>query len=110
MKRMTKNKEKNTTVILNLDRPRVLRYGHKALKMLGALTGKTLSNMSEEDFDLSELEKVIFCGLLHDAKENNETLKLEEMEDLLDQAENFNDILTAMNDALNIAFQQTEKN
>lgn len=106
---MSKNTEKNTTVILNLDRPRVVRYGHKALKMLGAMTGKTLSNMNEEDFDLGELEKVLFCGLLKDAQENGETLKIEDMEDLLDQAENFNDILNAMNDALNVAFQQTEK-
>ena len=29
---MSKNTEKNTMVIINLDRPRFLRFGHKALK------------------------------------------------------------------------------
>ena len=105
----TEKSEKNTEVVVYLDRPRFLRYGHKALKKLGAMTGKKLSQMDEDEFDLGELEKVIYCGLLADAKENNETLKLEDMEDLLDQAESFNEILNAMNKALELAFQKTEK-
>jgi hypothetical protein len=102
---MTKKSEKNTTVIINLDRPRSVKFGHRALKLLGAMTGKTLSNMSEDDFDLGELEKVMYCGLLAD----DPTLKIEDMEDLLDKAESFNEILNAMNEALNMAFQPTEQ-
>jgi len=104
------NVEKNTTVTIKLDRVRTLKYGHKALKKLSSLTGKSMQTMTSEDFDLAELEKVIWCGLQSDASENNETLKLEDMEDLLDQAESFNDILVAMNQALDNAFQSTEKN
>lgn len=107
---MAKQKnEKNMTVIINLDRPRTLRYGHRALKLLSSLTGKTMKTMTENDFDLAELEKVIFCGLLSDSKENNETLKLEDMEDLLDKADSFGDIIEAMNQALDNAFESTEK-
>lgn len=102
--------DKNPIVIINLDRPRSLKFGHRALKRLGAMTGKALSNMTDESFDLAELEKVMYCGLLADAQENGETLKLEDMEDLLDQAEVFNDIIEAMNKALENAFQQTAKN
>ena len=72
-------------VIINLDRPRFLRFGHKALKQLGTLTGKKLEEMDENDFDLADLEKVMWCGLQADAKEHGEVLKLEDMEDLLDQ-------------------------
>lgn len=106
---MSKNTEKNTMVIINLDRPRFLRFGHKALKQLGALTGKKLEEMDENDFDLADLEKVIWCGLQADAKEHGEVLKLEDMEDLLDQAESFGEIMEAMNKALEASFQKTEK-
>ena len=106
---MSKNTEKNPMVIINLDRPRFLRFGHKALKQLGALTGKKLEEMDENDFDLADLEKVIWCGLQADAKEHGEVLKLEDMEDLLDQAESFGEIMEAMNKALEVSFQKTEK-
>lgn len=105
----SKNTEKNPMVIINLDRPRFLRFGHKALKQLGTLTGKKLEEMDENDFDLGDLEKIMWCGLQADAKENGEILKIEDMEDLLDSAESFGDIMTAMNKALEVAFQKTDK-
>jgi hypothetical protein len=95
---------KNDVVIIELDRPRVLRYGHKALKKLSALMGKSLDSMDMENFQAEDIEKVIYCGLISDAKENGETLKLEEMEDLLDQAPRYSDILEKMNEAFNAAF------
>lgn len=100
--------DKNTVVMINLDRPRKVRFGHKALKMLGAMTDKNVNEMAG-NFDLEEIEKVLYCGLLQDARENGETLKLEDMEDLLDQAESYGDIMQAMNLALDKAFQETEK-
>ena len=109
MPKTTKD-EKNNMVLLTLDRIREVRFGHKALKMLMSLTGKSLTNIADEEFSLEELEKVMFCGLISDAKEHGETLKLEDMEDLLDRAKNFNEIMEAMEKALNNAFQQTEKN
>jgi hypothetical protein len=108
---MTKSIDKNDVVVIKLDRPRFIRFGHKALKKLGALTGKGLANMEMEEFDLEELEKILYCGLLSDAKENNETLKLEDMEDLLDCADSYQEIIEAMNKALTNAFGQgAEKN
>lgn len=106
---MTKMSEKNTVVIIHLDRPRVLKYGHKALKLLSALTDKKLMDMDENEFDLGEIEKVIYCGLLADAKEHNETLKLEDMEELLDLAQSYGDVVEAMKKAFEMAFQPTEK-
>lgn len=101
--------DKNTTVVINLDRPRFVRFGHKALKQLSVLTGKKLDQMDENDFDLADLEKIMWCGLQADSRENGETLKIEDMEDLLDSAESFSDIMEAMNEALAQAFQRTEK-
>jgi hypothetical protein len=99
----------NTTVVLNLDRPRFLRFGHRALKRMTTLTGMKLENMDEGEFDLTHLEKILWCGLQEDAKENGEELKLEDMEELLDKAESFGDIMDAMHSALGEAFKRTEK-
>ena len=101
--------DKNNLVIIHLDRPRFLKFGHKALKQLGTLTGKSFEKMSENDFDLADLEEIIWCGLQADAKENGEVLKIDQMEDLLDQAESFGHIVDAMNKAFSTAFQRTEK-
>lgn len=108
---MTENRksEKNTEVIVYLDRPRFVRFGHRALKKLGVLTGKKMSNLDENDFDMEDIEKIMFCGLLADAQQNGEDLKLENMEEILDSAGSFGDIVEAMNKGLEMAFQKTEK-
>ena len=89
--------DKNDIVIVNLDRPRVLWFGHKALKMLGALTGKSLTEVTSSfgKFDFDDVEKTMYCGLLTDAKAHNEEIKLEDMEDLLDKAP-YADIIVAL--------------
>lgn len=106
---MSKNTDKNNLIVINLDRPRFVKFGHKALKQLGTLTGKKLEEMDENDFDLADLEKIMWCGLQADARENGEQLKLEDMEDLLDSADSFGEIMEAMNKALEVAFMKTEK-
>ena len=99
------SKNNSDLVIIHLDRPRELRFGHKALKTLVALTGKSLEEIEDEGFnDFDMVEKLVYCGLLHDAKENGETLKLEQMEDLLDQAPNFRHIVESVGKAFAAAF------
>lgn len=95
----------NDVVIIELDRPRELRYGHKALKMLVALTGKSLEEIEQGGFDDFELvEKIAYCGLLKDARDNGETLKLEQIEDLLDEAPNYKHIVERVQAAFFAAF------
>jgi hypothetical protein len=100
--------DKNDIVIINLDRPRVLRFGHRALKMMANMTNMNIDTIDNADLDLSEIEKIIFCGILQDSIDHGENLKLEDMEDLLDSVE-FHVIIDAMNDALGKSFQRTEK-
>lgn len=78
------NENNNDVVIIVLDRERELRFGHKALKRLSAMTGMSMEKMMEGEIDYSEFEKIIYCGLLSDATKHKETLLLEQMEDLLD--------------------------
>lgn len=94
---MAKN---NDVVLIELDRPRELRYGHKALKKLTALTGIQVDNMDLENFDLAEIEKVIYCGLTSEDKD----LELEQMEDILDQAPSYQHIIDKMQEAFTAAF------
>ncbi|KQL55502.1 hypothetical protein AN964_14055 [Heyndrickxia shackletonii] len=93
-------------VVINLDRPRILRFGHKALKLMTTLTGKDFNNFEIDNANFEDLEKIMYCGLLYDAKENNETLKLEDMEDLLDEADTYTEIMEKMQLALDAAFGQ----
>jgi hypothetical protein len=94
--------EKNDVVIINLDRPRELRFGHKAIKKMQAMNIDIGG-----DFEIERLEEVIFLGLQYDAKQNNETLKLEDMEDLLDLAP-YHEILKAMENAFVAAMGSVE--
>lgn len=101
--------DSNDLVVLNLDRPRFVRFGHKALKQLTLITGTNLEKLDEADFGLEEVEKVMWCGLQQDAREKGEELKLEQMEDLLDMAGSYAEILEAMHKGLEQAFKRTEK-
>jgi hypothetical protein len=95
---------KNTDlVVINLDRPRFLRFGHKALKMLMSMTDIDITKFDMSNFKFEDIEKVYYVGLLSDAKENGETLKLEDMEDLLDLAE-FKDVVLKMQEAFEKSF------
>ncbi|WP_080833204.1 hypothetical protein [Cohnella massiliensis] len=95
----------NDVVYIQLDRKRELRFGHKALKQLVALTGKSLEEIESSGFDdLDYVEKFVYCGLLKDARDNNETLKLEQMEDLLDQAPTYVHIVKQIQAAFAAAF------
>jgi hypothetical protein len=102
--------DRNTVVILNLDRPRKLRYGHMALKKMLNILNTTMDEFNLDNFSMDELETILWCGLTNDAIEHGEDLKLEDMEKLLDQADSFGEIIIAMNKAINFAFMQTEKN
>lgn len=96
----------NDVVIIELDRPRELRFGHKAIKTLAAMTGKDIDELmgSDSGIDLENVEKIVYCGLLSDARANNETLRLEDMEDLLDQAPTFAHVLEKLTEATSRAF------
>jgi hypothetical protein len=100
---------KNDLVFINLDRKRYLRFGHKALKTLTALTDMDITNMDMSNFSLEDLEKVLYSGLLSDARENGEILKLEEMEDLLDLADSFKEIMEKLQEAFEKSFGEAPK-
>ncbi len=72
------------------------------------MTGKDIDAIDMDNLDLEQLEKYLYCGLLSDAKANGEVLKLEEMEDLLDQA-NFGELILKMNKAMQKAMSAVQE-
>lgn len=97
------SQDKNDVVIVHLDRPRELRFGHKALKRLSASSGKSMDDMGNDDLDFGQIEEIYYYGLQRDAQENGETLRLEDMEDLLDYAESYEYLIGKMTEAMDKA-------
>ncbi|MHC1696455.1 MAG: hypothetical protein AB9835_14550 [Eubacteriales bacterium] len=93
----------NDVVIINLDRPRQLWCGHKAMKTFSAMTGKNFGQIDTDDFGMEEIEKMMYCLLLKDAKDHGENLRIEDMEDLLDCVP-FGELTVKMNAAFEAAF------
>lgn len=99
----------NDVVIIELDRPREIRYGHKALKTYQAISGASIEDLGAGGFSFEEIERLVYCGLLSDARANGETLTIEAVEDLLD-AHDLQDTIAKMSQALSNAFSGGEKN
>jgi len=101
----------NDVVIINLDRPRELRFGHKALKTLCSMLGISFENLENvaNNPGPEVIEKIMYCGLLSDAMKNSETLTLEQMEDLLDYASSYKEIIEKMTQAFMAALGENEE-
>jgi len=73
--------------MINLDKPRKLRFGHKAIKMANELLGKNLIDLDLRNITSDELEMLFYCGM----KADDDELELSKMVDILDCAD-FGDI------------------
>ena len=93
---MSKN---NDVVIIELDRPRQLWFGYAAVKKIHAMLGqnKDLDNLG--DLDPEDIEKIMYCLLMKDAKAHGEILKLSDMEELLDYIQ-FGDLVRKLEEAI----------
>jgi hypothetical protein len=99
----------NDVVIIDLDRPRELRFGHKALKTYQAISGKSIEELGQGGFSFEDIERLAYCGLLSDARANGETLTVEQVEDLLDDHD-IQDTITKVSEALTSAFGGADPN
>lgn len=75
------NQNQNDTVILELDRPRELRLGHKALKKFSAMTGCTMERMEDALKDYGKMTSLIYVML----SQEDSTLTPKQTDDLLDR-------------------------
>ena len=99
--------DKNDVVIIDLDKPRELRLGHKALKRFSALTGCSMRQMQAETEHYDKMALLIYVMLSEDQPD----LTPEAVDDLIDQAERrkvnplcMKDIFKATTAAIEAAF------
>ncbi len=100
----SKSKNPTRTVILNADRPRVLKANHKALKLITKMTGKGLDEMDNIGGSFDTIEKIVYALMLRDAEKHGETLTLEQIEDILDEVETEGEIIDAISECFEAAF------
>jgi hypothetical protein len=99
----------NDVIVIELDRPRVLRFGHKALKTYQALSGQSIEDIGKGGFSFDDIERLVYAGLLSDARSHGETLTIEQVEDLLDDHD-IQDTIDKMSKALEAAFGGVDPN
>lgn len=99
--------DKNDVVILELDKPRELRLGHKALKRFSSLTGCSMKQMESEVQRYDSMALLIYTMLSEDDPE----LTPEMVDDLINQAERrgenrlrLKDLMVAVSAAIQAAF------
>lgn len=99
--------DKNDVVILELDRPRELRLGHKALKRFSALTGCSMQQMQGEVSRYDRMSMLVYVML----SEDDPDLTSEAVDDLIDRAERrrenplrVKDLMAAVSAAIQAAF------
>ncbi len=76
--------DENDTVIIELDRPRELKLGHKALKRFSALTGKSLAELEEAIQHYDVMAALMYVMLAVDAEKHGEDLTPDQVDDLLE--------------------------
>jgi len=91
----------NNLIIIELDKTRTLKYKHKALKMIEKLTGKSISNLDLSNVSTETIEQLLYAGLISEDK----ALKIEEMEDILDNCDkDYQYIMEKMVEAISKSF------
>lgn len=96
-------KDNNDLIFIELDRPRKLWCGHKALKTMTAMLGKSISELDMEHFNPDDIEVIMYALMQKDAAEHGEVLDVEGIADLLDNVK-YSDVIKAMAQAIEAAF------
>lgn len=97
------NPDKNDVVIIELDRARELRLGHKALKRFSALTGSSMVEMDEVTSHYDKLSALMYIML----SEDDPGLTPDEVDNLLDKVK-LDYIIEKSSAALNAAFDDED--
>lgn len=99
--------DKNDVVIIELDKSRELRLGHKALKRFSALTGCSMQQMQDEIQRYDRMSQLVYVMLSEDQPD----LTPEAVDDLIDRAERrkvnplrVKDLMVAVSSAIQAAF------
>lgn len=91
-------------ITLNLDKPRILRYGINALAKIEDVTGKPLMHLDLNSVGIKDLLAIVYSGLYHEDK----NLTIDEVGNLIDEYSNLNEVAEAVGKALTLAFGEAK--
>lgn len=89
----------NDYVLIQLDRERKLRIGYKAIKTYKSKFGKSLTNIDTTNFDIEDVARIIYVGLIHE----DNSLTFEQVEEMMDNI-SLKYAMEKMNEAITVAF------
>lgn len=92
-------------IVVNLDKPRLLRYGMNALALIEDLTGRPISQMDMNNIGIRDLRIIIYAGLSHEDK----GITIEQVGDIIDEYSSMSDIAEKVGEAFTLAFGEAEK-
>lgn len=94
------SKSRNDVVMIDLDKPRALKFTYSGLKKLSAVTGKTIAEIEQGvatiDYDL--IEEMVHVGL------NDDSVTIHDIPAMIDQAPHMGHILEQLNLAWRVAW------
>lgn len=87
-------------VIIELDKPRTLRYGMNALIKIEELTAKNLAKLDLDNISIKDLRTIVYAGLFHEDK----SLTPEKCADLIDEYSDIGTVAEKLGEAMTLAF------
>jgi len=93
-------------ITYELDRPRNLRFGMKAIAMIEDSLGTKISKLDLSDIGIKDLAVFLWAGLAHEDKE----LTVSKVMDLIDDYSSIQDATDHLSHALEACFGKPEKN
>lgn len=87
-------------ILIELDKPRTLRYGMNALAKIEDITKKSIVGIDLNNIGIRDLLAIIYAGLYHEDK----NLTVEKVGDLVDEYSNMNTVAEKVGEAFTLAF------
>lgn len=95
---MEENSKNNDIIILELDEPREIKFGVKAIKIIEKLKKCKISNLSLDQLTTDELIQIVHAGLV------DKSITVEKLEDLIDEYTTIGKVIFAISEAFQVAF------
>lgn len=103
---MLENESKNNDiVILKLDKPREIKFGIKAIKIIEKLKKCKISNLNLDQLTADELIQITHAGLV-----DKSDTTVEQLEDLIDQYTTIGNVIIIISEAFQVAFGKNALN
>lgn len=87
-------------ITIELDKPRMLRYGMNALAKIEDITKKSIVSIDLNNIGIRDLLAIIYAGLYHEDK----NLTVEKVGDLVDEYSDMNSVAEKVGEAFTLAF------